>query len=260
MQRRETYGAIVPPKAVVLTAGVDVQANRIEMEVVGWGHGEESWGIDYRVLFGDIDQPEVWDKLTEALGATYPWAGTDTRLRISTIAIDASYRTQMVYSYVRTGPPNVFAVMGFAGAGRPIVAHLSKRESGATRAKVRLYSVGVDGAKDVLMARLRKAESGPGACHFPSDRPYYSAEYFQQLTAEKKVTRYHRGFARHEWIKIRPRNEALDVRVYAMAALYVLNPVYEAYETALRDAADPSARAAQAPARDDDDWVDGWRR
>lgn len=86
--------------------------------------------------------------------------------------------------------------------------------------KIKLFPIGVDSAKELLYSRLKINEPGPGYCHFPTTR---SDEYFRQLTAEKLVVRYHKGFARREWVKARPRNEALDCRVYAMAAFGILN-------------------------------------
>jgi phage terminase large subunit GpA-like protein len=84
--------------------------------------------------------------------------------------------------------------------------------------KIHLFPVGSDTAKEAVFGHLRISEPGPGYCHFPIDRP---DEYFEQLTAERLVTRYVRGHAKRQWIKTRSRNEALDVRCYALAALSI---------------------------------------
>jgi phage terminase large subunit GpA-like protein len=110
----------------------------------------------------------------------------------------------------------VFAIKGVGGDGRPLVGRPSKNNIG----KVNLFPIGVDTAKHLLFSRFRITEPGAGYCHFPTDR---DDEYFKQLTAEKIATRYHKGFAKREFVKVRARNEALDVRVYAMAALTLLN-------------------------------------
>jgi phage terminase large subunit GpA-like protein len=86
--------------------------------------------------------------------------------------------------------------------------------------KIKLFPVGVDTVKAELFSRFKITEPGPGYCHFPEGR---DAEYYKQLTAEKIKIKYHKGFARREFVKIRTRNEALDVRVYAKAALALLN-------------------------------------
>jgi phage terminase large subunit GpA-like protein len=80
--------------------------------------------------------------------------------------------------------------------------------------------VGVDHAKESIYDRLRIEDPGPGYCHFPLGR---DLEYFEELTAEKKYTSYRHGFPRREWRKDPgARNEALDCRVLAYAALHSL--------------------------------------
>ncbi|NET71399.1 MAG: hypothetical protein F6K62_10845 [Sphaerospermopsis sp. SIO1G2] len=94
-------------------------------------------------------------------------------------------------------------------------------------ARIKLFLVGTDTAKESIFSRLKITEEGPGYCHFPA---HYDEEYFKQLTAEKFVTRFHKGKTRREWIKIRRRNEALDCRVYNLAAYAILNPKMDAVE------------------------------
>jgi len=84
-----------------------------------------------------------------------------------------------------------------------------------------LFSIGVDTAKELLFAQLKVSEVGPGYAHFPDCREY---DYFRGLTSERRITRYYKGRARKEWVKVgTKRNEPLDCRVYAMAALHILN-------------------------------------
>lgn len=227
--RRESYPAPVPMGALLLTAGIDVQHDRIEMEIVGWGEGEESWNVDYRVIPGDTARDEVWQGLEDALSEIYEHE-TGTQFHITSAVIDSSDQTTRVYSFVKqTRHPRLFAGKGVSGPGRP-VAQVSRRGKGLQKRDVDLYQIGVDDAKSLVFARLRAAEPGPGFCHFPMDR---DLEFFEQLTAEKLTTRYHRGFPRKEWVKTRQRNEALDCRVYAFAALKILNPVWSAVEKRL---------------------------
>ena len=86
---------------------------------------------------------------------------------------------------------------------------------------VNLFTVGVDEAKAILFSRLKEQTPGPGYCHFPEGEGY-EEEYFKQLTAEKRVIRYTKGYPKAEWIKTRARNEALDCRVQAHAALCLI--------------------------------------
>lgn len=244
--RREKYAADVPDGGLVLTAGIDVQHDRIEMEVVSWGEGEESWNVDYRVIPGDTSQPvekgEVWRDLDDALDAEYGHE-CGTQMRITAAVIDSSDQTTQVYAFVkRSRHQRLFAGKGVSGAGRP-VAQISRKQSGKQRREVDLYQIGVDDAKGIIHARLKVQEAGPGYCHFPLER---DAEYFEQLAAEKLVTKYHKGFPRKEWVKTRARNEALDCRVYAFGALKILNPLWSAVQKRL-DRSDKTTPEPELP-------------
>lgn len=215
-QRKEDYEGI-PDDVVLLTAGVDVQDDRLEVEIVGWGAGEESWQIEYHVLYGDPSSPQLWARLDEILLATYEHPIGEPMLIRSTCVDSGGHHTRAVYNYAKTRAGHrVFAIKGVGGEGKPIVGRPSKNNVG----KVPLYAIGVDTAKELHYARLRIDEPGPGYCHFQAKR---DDEYFRQLTAEKQVIRYHKGFPTRTWIKTRTRNEALDVRVYAIAAFHILN-------------------------------------
>lgn len=216
-ERREEFGETLEKSILLLTAGVDVQDDRLEVEIVGWGKDEESWSLDYRTLYGDPSSPAVWQDLDNILGQQFEREDGKI-LTIRSVCIDSGgHHTNSVYTYVRPREgKRIFAIKGVGGTGKPIVGRPSTNNIG----KIRLFPVGVDTAKELLFSRLRITEPGPGYCHFPMSR---TDEYFRQLTAEKQVTRYHKGFARREFVKTRPRNEALDVRVYAMGALAILN-------------------------------------
>jgi phage terminase large subunit GpA-like protein len=197
-----------------LTAGVDVQDDRIELEVVGWGANEESWSIEFVTVPGNPALPEVWENLDIALAKTYTHE-YGVELRIVCALVDSGgHFTKEAYAFCQSRNSRwIIASKGIAGGGKPLAGKLHKLRTGAL-----LCPVGVDTAKELLWARLRMVEAGPGYCHFPR-RPEHNEEYFAQLTAEKMTTKYHHGFPVKVWIKTRPRNEALDCRVYAMAAL-----------------------------------------
>ncbi|MBF0099192.1 MAG: phage terminase large subunit family protein [Magnetococcales bacterium] len=219
MDRREIFGDLLPPGIVVLTAGVDVQDDRIELEIVGWGRDEESWSVDYRVLWGDPSGPAIWQKLDDLLRKPLPHARQVPDQLIRAVAIDTGgHHTLQSYAFCRTRQERrVWAIKGRGGMGVPIWPRRSNRNN---KGKVPLHILGVDAAKENLYARLKLAEPGPGYCHFPLDR---DAEWFRQLTAEKVSTRYHKGRPIREWIKkSHDRNEALDARVYSLAALHGL--------------------------------------
>ena len=223
--RRELYGlGTVPELVTFITCGVDVQMDRLELEVVGWGPGMESWSLDYQVLAGDTAEPAVWRELTKFVRSEFG-RGDGHRLPIRMTAIDSGFRSQEVYRWVRGQAGNrVIAVKG-QEAQSSIIGTPGRvevmRNGKALRGGVKIWPVGVSTAKSELYGWLRRPmpdEGEPlphGWCHFPQ----HGEEWFRQLCAERLTnTIDRRGYNRFEWIKTRPRNEALDCRVYARAA------------------------------------------
>ena len=253
IQRREPYPVsddgrpLLPADVLVLTAGIDTQDDRLEAEVVGWGHGEESFAVAYYILDGDPQQPRVWKLLDELLARTWTHE-TGAELAIEAACIDsAGHRTDYVYNYVgRFRAGGLYACIGRAGADRPRVSAPTKRKTAALRRPLNLYTVGVDGIKDQLARRLRVLEPGPGYCHWPLSADF-DEEYFAQLTAEKKVARKNKGFTYYQWTPTRTRNEALDVRVLATAALVRRRPDFDALERRLEPTEEtaPTERALE---------------
>lgn len=219
LKRVEQYTITPLPEGVlVLTAGIDVQQDRIEMEVVGWGLGEESWSISYRVFYGDPQGQLVWQELDAALLATYDHPA-DCRITLAKACIDTGGGegvTQATYEYVKSRSDKlpILGIKGKGGDGLPIIGVPTRNNI----AKIPLFPVGTFAAKDTVYGRLRIEEPGPGYCHFG---PHNDEAYFKGLTAEEvRVKISGKGFPVREWYKIRPRNEPLDCRVYATAALH----------------------------------------
>lgn len=254
-QRIEEYETRIPEGVTVLTAGIDVQDDRVEAEVVGWGDNHESWSIDYVKFYGDPSAPDIWRELTQYLRQVYvhPIFG-DMTLRASCIDTGGHY-TQQVYTYTKS-QERVYAIKGIAGEGKPIVGRPSRSNIG----KIPLFPVGVHTAKELVYARVKVAEGDAGYCHFPIDR---DEEYFHQFTAEKLVTRYHKGFKRTEYVKTRARNEALDNRVYATAALEMLNVDLVAHRRdlmmRLERKVDDEPKQVRKQSRKRSKYVDRWR-
>lgn len=220
--RAYDWGPKLPAGIAMLTAGVDMQQDRLELEIVGWGVGEESWSVDYRVLWGDPLRPDVWSRLDEVMDIEWPCEDEQT-MRVTTACVDTGGTggsTQAAYSELaQRQQRGILAIKGASTDGSGIVSHKPSEKRIAVNGvmtKLRLFSVYVGEAKKTMMRNLGVIDPGPGHCHFPAGR---DAEYFAQLTAEKLVTRYRKGFPHREWHKTRPRNEALDARVYAYAAL-----------------------------------------
>lgn len=228
-QRRETYAiGSVPAGPIVLTAGVDVQKDRLVFEIVGWAPNKESWSVDAGELYGDTALEATWAQLDALLSRAYP--GADGReMLISMLAVDAGYNTQIVYGWARQHPMSrVIACKGVSGA-RMLVATPSPVDITVRGRRMqrgyKVWPVGVDLAKGELYGWLRFARDDgdppPGYCHFPE----YGEEYFRQLTAEHLVTVANRrtGRVRLEWQVLPNReNHHLDARIYARAAVAVL--------------------------------------
>ena len=223
MTRREDYSDI-PSGALVLVAGCDVQDDRIEIEVKGFGVGEESWSIDYKIIYGDPSKQTIWSDLDTALLQQYQ-NEDGYMMRIASACIDSGgHFTDAVYKFCKNKEARrVYAVKGSSTPGSPLV----NRGTRSNKGNVKLFSVGTDTAKETIFARLKIEEYGAGYMHFSKIN---DEEYFKQLTAERITTKFIRGFPARVWTKTRPRNEALDLNVYALAALAILNPNWEALQ------------------------------
>lgn len=224
--RREIYPAEVPDDVLFLTAGVDVQDDRFEVEVVGWGEGAECWGIRYQKIFGDMLSDQVWQDLDDFLLRSWRKAdGTEYTL-LATCIDSGGHHTDEVYRFAKDRlNRRIFAIKGMGGAGVPYIRNPSKNN----RVKTNLFIIGVDAGKTSIYQRLEVKTPGPNYCHFPSNQEAgYDENYFKGLTAEKKVVRFVKGHLKEYWEikdKEHKRNEPLDLRNYALAALSITRPV-----------------------------------
>ena len=221
MARRESWDAhAVPDDIVLLTAGVDVQDDRIELSVIGFTASEQMRVIDHLQIWGAPGEAQIWQELDDALLAQYD-AQDGRRLRIRCVALDTGgHHTQRAYEFARTrANRKVFPIKGRSGNHPVWPTRVSKTKLSQG---VRLYLVGVDTAKDQLRSALAVTNAErPRYVSFAADLP---DSYFVQLTSEKRVTTYNKsGMAVRSWKKPPgARNEALDCFVYAIAALEAL--------------------------------------
>ena len=156
--RREIYDAVVPEEVLVLTAGVDVQDDRFEVEIVGWGVGKESWGIRYQKIYGDMLKEQVWEDLDAFLQTV--WCKKDgTALRIISCCIDSGgHHTDQVYRFTKERyERGVWAIKGKGGAEVPYIRNPTTNN----RVKTPLFIIGVDAGKALLYQRLRHNTKGP---------------------------------------------------------------------------------------------------
>ena len=222
--RRQYYNCEIPQKVLCLTAAVDVQDNRLEYEIVGWGLDYESWGIKYGQIMGDPGQKNVWVELDKILAKNYTREDGQI-LQILTTCIDSGgHNTDEVYKYCKIREfQRVWAIKGQGGLGIPLIKRPKRRNDSG----IWLFMLGVDAGKDIVMSRLKQEIEGPGYCHFPNElEKGYDEQYFEGLTSEIRVTRYTKGKLSIYWEKknANVRNEPFDLRNYNTAAINILNP------------------------------------
>ncbi len=235
-ERREAWRiGTVPGGGLFLTAGADVQKDRIEVSIWAWGRGLTSWLVDHIVIAGGPERQASWGELTSLLGRTWPHAH-GARLGIAKLAVDTGYQAPAVYAWARgAGFAQVAPVKGVEGFNRaaPVAgpSFVDATERGRKiRRGARLWTVAVATFKSETYRYLRLAaptdeEIAAGAAAPPGfiDLPQGAeAEWIKQLVAEQLVTvTTRRGFQKLEWQKLRERNEVLDCRVYARAAAWI---------------------------------------
>lgn len=247
--RADAYAAgVVPDGGLLMTAGVDVQRNRLAVLVEAWGPNEECWVVWWGEIFGDPKTEGPWRELDYLLEKQWPRASGGT-LNIASVAVDASDGGTMqdVYNYVRRRP-RAIAVKGMSTAGKPVLGRPTRQDitwrGRKTERGVDLWPVGTDTAKQTIYARLEidSPDDGRAMIHFPQ----LGEDFFQQLTAEQLVTKYRRGVPSKEWfLPSGRRNEALDCKVYSYAAA-IRAGVSRMDWGALRQAYTPEAQGAQS--------------
>ena len=221
--RREIYKAEVPLPVVYITAGVDVQKDRLEVEIKGYGRDSESWSIDYKVLYGNPERPDVWKDLDRLWDRRFHHENGGI-VQINAACIDSGNWTQNVYQYCKgKRGQKIFCTKGKEGFGRPATSAPSKKQTGENRRPVELYILGVDVIKQTIFGRLRMKKPGPGYMHFPAK---YERNYYQELTAERVIQKKRFGQPYDVWEKT-GKNEVLDCNVMAEAALLISNPDLE---------------------------------
>lgn len=245
--QREIYPAEIPNGVLILVAGVDVQGDRLEVEIIGYGVGEESWSIAYHIIEGSKEvigengektsrkltpnDQELWDRLKAELTRQYKHE-KGYAMYVSAVGLDTGgHHTNKVYEQVKKNQGRFWLAMkGAKDPGRPLISKPSRSNKG----RIPLYTIGTEAAKDAIFGFLNVKEMGPGYCHFPE---HYEPEYFKQITAEKRIHKFERGKTEIRYIKIRDRNEALDNRVLGYCALTWLEVNYDALQIQHNDKA-----------------------
>lgn len=214
--RREHYAAEVPAGVGLLTAAVDVQADRLEVEIRGWGEDEESWQIRLERLLGDPEEAGVWSQL-EALLVRQWRHESGTTVRVVSCMIDSGYKAAAVYAFVRPRQlRGVYAAHGNDNARQPL-----SKMSRANRDNVKVYTHRPSAWKDILFSRLKRPMPGAGYMHFgDQEQTGADAEYYRQFGAEKRVTEWTPAGTKVRYVNPKKaRNEAIDLYVGNLVAL-----------------------------------------
>lgn len=222
--RREAYAAEVPMGVGFVTSGTDVQPDRLELSIWGWGAGEEAWLLWHHRLWGDTSKPEVWQAHEALLTKAYRHeSGQEIRIRLA--CVDFGYRSGAVSDYVRPRRARgVWAVRGGSQYGIPIIGN---KPGKSTKHRVPVWIVGTEAAKDILFPRIAQRLGhgevpGPRYIHIPTaDRA--DDEYLAQWANEKAITvfRHHRPFRTYRPVSDHAAVEAIDCGVYALVGLWI---------------------------------------
>ena len=232
--KREFYEQGVAPAGVLfLTMFVDVQQDRLEFELKGWGRDGQSWSVGADVIPGDTSQQEVWDILHGVIQADYLHANGG-RLPLWAVGIDSGFRPQMVYQFCSRYAQPAYGPAGVKlCAVRTVVptkgghcwdraiASFSPVDAAKRRGGVRILTLGASFLKQAVYDALRLPMPGEGG-EFPAGYwhyPNYEFSWFQGLTSESRIVR---ESGKPEWVHDKSvRNEPLDLAVGNLAMFHL---------------------------------------
>ena len=232
LSRREEYVAELPEGVLVLTASVDVQDDRFEIEVVGWGQGYEAWGIQYEKIYGDLEKEETWDLLKNVLDREFHFSSGGSLLIAKMLIDTGGHKTTECYKFLKRmeKESRISGIKGLSrsGIGIPLIHQLSTNNEYG----VKVFILGVDSGKDMVVTRFLISEKGPGYCHFPKNEDRgYDENIIAGFNSEQRVQKVKNGRVFSVWVKKSGiRNEPFDLRVYNTAAIEILRPNFNVLE------------------------------
>lgn len=245
MQRREQYEADLPDGLLLLTGSADVQGDRLEYEIRGWGKDDESWGIKKGIIWENPGFDEAWNRLVDIMSQTF-YFKNGCGLNVAGVCVDTGgSHTNRVYRFIREMQrigKKFYGIKGYADTpGIPLIYKKTKveikNEYGKVVDSTDIYILGVDSGKDDIQMWLEVDKPGAGYCHFPLDKESgYDGQYFKGLLSEVKVEEFKRnGGVKIRWKKKQgvQRNEPLDLFNYNHAAKEIVNPNFDVLEEKL---------------------------
>lgn len=230
----------LPAGVLMLTMGVDVQKDRLEALVMGWGLNSESWCVDYVVIPGSPLTQKPWNELDRLRARKWNHAVSERPLGIVCTMVDSGKWQDAILAY--TNPrarQRVYACKGAKSIDRPLFDGKPTRVGSR---RILQYHIGTHEAKDLIYQRLElapaKDEEGfpRGYIHVPKIAAFgpeaggEATGFFEMLTAEDSVMK--RSTRTGEFVRFfdnpnRQRNEALDMMVYALGAERNMRPQYQ---------------------------------
>ena len=255
--RRESYTLDkIPQRIVLITFGTDFQDDRVELEFVGWGpNNYESWGLGRYVFNSSPKFPRVYGELEALLLQTFT-REDGAKLRAKVGGFDTGFPScvKILYQWLR--PRLRYGWYAMKGSSLIDAEPVSRSKSSRVD-RVTLFMVGTNRIKDFIYSRAALStpaegeEPLPGFMHFPE---CYDEEFFRQLFSEESTTVMKNGVAYKQFALPQgatpeggtKRNEVLDCRVYAEAALYARGVTNWDYEEKLNLATIPGAEKAEA--------------
>lgn len=244
-KRAEEYGAEIPEGVLLLTAAVDVQGNRFEVEIRGWARDYESWGIYKTEIPGELIQDEPWDELESYLGQTFHFFDGRS-LNVAGFTIDTGgSHTNQCYKWIKKMKKQgkkCFGIKGYAGKPgirllyRQSIVEIKEERRGKEIVvdRTMIHILGVDAGKEDITRRLGISEPGPGYCHFPVGRGY-DHTYYEGLTSEQQIEKKVNGMYKKVWVKkTGVRNEPFDLLNYNYAAVEILHPEWDVLERKIK--------------------------
>lgn len=210
----------IPDGVLLLTAGIDVQKNRLVTVIRGFGVRQESWLIEQNEIWGETEHGDVWTDLAELL------ARPIGDLMIRRAFIDSGFRPgkkdevpeHRVYEFCRRHARVAYAVKGFDHRDQPLsVKRIDVTPKGkAARYGLDLVRLDSDFFKSWVHERVRWPDDQPGGWHLPSDT---TEAYCRQIVSEGRVKKPSGGYA---WVQRSRDNHFLDCEAMAYAAAYML--------------------------------------
>jgi len=218
-----------------LFGGVDVQGDRLEMCITGFGLNGRKWIIDYQIFYGETSDinAQCWKNLESFVyEASYTLAGKPAR--ILQVAIDCGYdprqgkrgkdyagKASIVYDFVADRQDFFIAVMG-SSDDKAIGIIKESRVNDSTTGLTKRYMVSSSLLKDMIFGVIEKND-GHNSIYVPKykeiegKKRHMPDEFYKQFLSER-YQEDPKSPGKYLWKKIRARNEVLDTFIYSIAA------------------------------------------